>query len=98
MTAHALPDSATVVVAGDVLVSEFGDELVLLDLRDGVFYGLEDVGAQIWELLQKPISVAAIREALVAQYDVEPTRCEQDVRTLLGELASKGLVEILTNA
>jgi hypothetical protein len=96
MATRTISDSATVVAAGDLLASKFGDELVILDLRDGVYYGLEDAGAQIWSLLQKPVSVAEIREALVAAYDVEPARCEQDVRALLAELETRGLV-IVTN-
>lgn len=87
-------DRATVVAAGDVLASEFGDELIILNLRDGVYYGLEDVGARIWQLLQRPISVAALRDALVTEFEVDPARCEQDVLTLLADLAGKGLVEI----
>jgi hypothetical protein len=92
--ARVISNSTCVVAAGDLLASEFGDELVILNLRDGVYYGLEDVGARIWRLLQKPVSVPAIREALVAEFDVEPARCERDVRALLGELAAKGLIEI----
>lgn len=87
-------DQATVVAASDVLASEFGDELIILNLRDGVYYGLEDVGARIWQLLQRPISVAALREALVTEFEVDPARCEHDVLTLLADLAGKGLVEI----
>lgn len=94
MTRSSIPDTATVVAAGDLLASEFGDELIILNLRDGVYYGLEDVGARIWQLLQKPVSVPAIREALVTEFDVDSTRCERDVRTLLAELLAKGLVEI----
>jgi hypothetical protein len=59
-----------------------------------VYYGLEDVGTRIWQLLQRPVSVLAIREALVAEFDVEPARCERDIRLLLTDLAARGLVEI----
>ena len=83
-----------IVASGDVLVSEFGNELVLLNLRDGVYYGLEDVGARIWALLKQPVTLSAIRDAIVSEYDVNPTSCERDVRALVEELATKGLVEI----
>ena len=85
---------ATIVALSDVLVSEFGNELVLLNLRDGVYYGLEDVGARIWALLKQPVTLTAIRDAIVSEYEVEPTSCERDVRALVEELATKGLVEI----
>jgi len=93
-----LPHSATIVVADDLVSSDFGDELVVLDLRDGVYYGLEDVGARIWKLVQTPISIAGIRDALLAEYDVEPERCDHDVRALVAELAEKRLVRIQADA
>ncbi|MDP3774182.1 MAG: PqqD family protein [Gemmatimonadales bacterium] len=94
MTARNIPDSATVVAAGDLLASEFGAELVILNLRDGVYYGMEDVGARVWSLLQRPVTVSAIRETLVAEYDVEPARCGRDVRALLQDLAARALIEV----
>ncbi|HEY6361484.1 MAG TPA: hypothetical protein VIX63_10285 [Vicinamibacterales bacterium] len=48
MTAVALSDSDIIAVGPDVLTSEFDSELVILDLRQGVYYGLEHVGARIW--------------------------------------------------
>lgn len=94
MTAHRISDSATVVAAGDLLASAFGSELVILNLKDSVYYGLEDVGARVWSLLQRPVTVSAIRDALVAEYDVEPDRCGYDVRALLKDLAARGLIEV----
>ncbi|MBI4421388.1 MAG: PqqD family protein [Gemmatimonadetes bacterium] len=89
-----IPDSAIVVAAGDLLTSEFDRELVILNLRDSVYYGLEDVGARIWNLLQKPVPVSAIRDLLVSEYDVDPARCDRDLQGLLAELVTRGLVQI----
>lgn len=77
-----------------MLATEFGDEVVILNLRDGVYYGLEDVGTRIWQLLQQPVSVLTIREAIVAEFDVESARCERDIRLLLTDLVARRLVEI----
>ena len=89
-----LSDAATVVVADDVLASELGSEFVMLNLKDGIYYGLEDVGGEIWKLVQKPITVGDICSALVSGYDVDPERCRRDVVTLLGDLLARGLVQI----
>jgi hypothetical protein len=89
-----LSDTTVVVIAGDVLWSELGSEHILLSLRDGTYYGLEEVGGEIWRLLQTPVPVAEICRALVEQYDVEPARCRRDVIRLLGDLAGRQLVEI----
>jgi hypothetical protein len=92
----SIPRSATIVASSDLLSSEFGSELVLLNLKDGVYYGLDELGLEIWRLIQKPISLAAIVEEVVSGYDVEPARCEGDLRALLDDLAKRGLIEIRT--
>ena len=94
MGARTISNSAVISAASDVLVSEFGEELVILNLRDGVYYGLEDVGSRIWSLLQEPVTISMLRDALVEEFDVDPARSERDVRALLEEFAAHGLVEI----
>jgi len=81
-----LPLSAIVVAAHDVLSSELGSEHVLLNLADGIYYGLDDVGSDIWKLLQTPVSVGDICRAIVETRDVDTERCRSDVVKLLGEL------------
>jgi hypothetical protein len=94
MGAREIPDTATVVAAGDLLHRAFGAETVILSLKAGVYYGLEGVGARIWSLLQRPITVSAIRDALVVEYEVDPDRCGRDLADLLKDLAARGLVEV----
>jgi Coenzyme PQQ synthesis protein D (PqqD) len=91
-----LSDSAMIVASDDVLAGEFEAEAVMLDLRSGVYYGLEGTGARIWQLLRSPMSLAALRDTLVAEYDVEPQRCAADLRELLEALARHGLVRVIT--
>lgn len=86
--------SAMIVASDDVLAGEFDTEAVILDLRSGVYYGLAGTGARIWQLLKTPISLAALRDTLVAEYDVPPPRCEADLRELLDELRRRGLVRV----
>ena len=95
---ETIPLSAMVVVADDVLSSDLGTEHVLLNLRDGTYYGLEDVGSRIWKLVQKPVSVAEICEAIVETHEVDPERCRRDVVKLLGELVKRHLVELRSPA
>jgi hypothetical protein len=94
MPGPTIPESAVIVVAEGVLASDFGAEQVILNLRDGVYYGLEDVGARIWQLLQRPTTLPAMRSALASEYDVDPERCERDLFALISDLAARGLVKI----
>ena len=85
---------STVVAAKDQVSSDLGGEVAILDLKAGVYYGLDAVGARIWSLIQEPRTVNEIRDILLEEYDVEPERCERDLLVLLRRLADEGLVEV----
>lgn len=84
---------STVVAAKDQVSSDLGGEVAILDLKAGVYYGLDAVGARVWKLIQEPRVVAKIRDTLLLEYDVEPERCERDLLALLQQLADEGLLE-----
>jgi hypothetical protein len=87
-------DWSTVVAAADsVLASPLGGEVVLLEPEGGTYYSLNEVGARIWEILEKPTSVDGICDHIVGEYEVDPARCRRDVLRLLGDLMEHGLVE-----
>lgn len=80
--------------AKDQASSDLGGEVAILDLKAGVYYGLDAVGARIWSLIQEPRTVNEIRDILLEEYEVEPERCERDLLVLLRRLADEGLVEV----
>jgi hypothetical protein len=85
----------TVVAATPHHVSaETGEEIILLHLGKGLYFGLQNVGTRIWKLLQKPIKVREIEAVLLAEYDVEPETCRSEVRSLVAELVDRELVEV----
>ena len=87
------PDS-TVVAAKDQVSSDLGGEVAILDLKAGVYYGLDAVGARIWSLIQEPRTVYEIRDIPLEEYEVEPERCERDLLALLQRLADEGIIEV----
>lgn len=73
---------------------ELGDEAAILNMKNSVYYGLDPVGARIWQLLQQPTNMGAIRDVIVEEYDVAPQQAESDLRALLEKLLGEGLVEL----
>lgn len=73
---------------------ELGNEATILHLESWTYFGLNPVGARIWQLLGEPRSVGQIRDALVAEYDVDAARCEQDLLALLRDLLANRLIEV----
>jgi hypothetical protein len=89
---------STVVASDGQVSSDFGEEVAILDFKAGVYYGLDDVGARVWQLVQEPKKVRDIRNALLEEYEVEPVRCERDLILLLRNLAGEELIEISNEA
>jgi hypothetical protein len=90
---HMISTSSIVVAAKDQVSSDLGEEVAILNLKNGVYYGLDAVGARIWSLIQEPRTVNEILDVLLDEYEVEPERCERDLLTLLEELVAENLVE-----
>ncbi|MDP9328346.1 MAG: PqqD family peptide modification chaperone [Actinomycetota bacterium] len=80
--------------APEQVSSDVAGETVILELGRGVYYGLADVGARVWELLREPRTVGEIRDIVVSEYDVEPERAGADLLSLLAEMQTRELVEV----
>ncbi len=90
-----LSGSTKVTVNKDYVYCNVEDEMVLLGMEDGIYYGLNQVGAFIWENIKEPKTIDNVRDAILAEYDVEKEECERDLFELLKEMTGKGLVEVL---
>jgi hypothetical protein len=84
--------SDKVMISPEVLFQEVGGEAVLLDLAGGSYFGLDEVGTRVWQLLQEHSRLRTLYEVMLMEFDVEPTRLEEDLLRLLGELADARLV------
>jgi len=71
-------------------------EIVILSVERGSYYGLDDVGSEIWEKLANPTRIAAICDALSEKYEGDRPTIERDVLALLEEMAAEGLISIVS--
>lgn len=92
---RAISLDSTVIAAKDQASCELSGESVILNLKNGVYYGLDRVGTRIWNLIQAPTMVASIRDSLLAEYEVDSGRCEADLLRLLQKLADQELVHVV---
>jgi hypothetical protein len=89
---EALSEQSVVVASKDQVSCELGGEAAVLNTKTGVYYGLDPVGARIWQLVQQPRRVGELGQQLRAEYDVDSERCLSDVVALLEKLRSEGLL------
>ncbi len=85
---------AVVVAATEQISCPLGEEAAILNLKNSVYYGMNPVGARVWELLRQPRSVDELRDALLDEYEVDRERCAQDLLALLQKMREEGLIEV----
>jgi hypothetical protein len=78
----------------DIVASDIDDEKVMMSVERGQYYGLDPVGSRVWELIENPIRVSDLIDALLLKYDVDRETCERDVLAFLGELSEDGLLRV----
>jgi hypothetical protein len=70
-------------------------EVVVLSLTNGQYFGLNEVGAKIWDLLQGGRTVLEVRDLLLETYpDVDAERCTVDLLNILTDLVDADLVQV----
>lgn len=95
-----MPDiwNATISIAPDVLHQELGGETVLLNLASESYFGLDEVGTRVWQLLSETTSASALVDSLLAEYEVGAEQLRNDVERIVVELAEAGLISLEASA
>lgn len=84
----------TITLSPEVISQEVSGETVLLDLESEHYFGLDEVGTRIWQLIKETDNLQTIFQTLLAEYDVSEERLTQDLDKLLTEIAELGLVQL----
>jgi len=81
-------------VLPDVLSQEVSGETVLLDLNSENYFGLNDVGTRIWQLIQEDGDLQKVYDTMLDEYDVDKKQLGKDMEELVAKLVDAGLIEI----
>ena len=87
----ALSLDQSLAVNADALFRELGGEGVILDLASGRYFGVDRVGARIWQLVAELGSLRRVHEQLLAEFDVAPDILECDLLEFADRLVTRGL-------
>jgi hypothetical protein len=86
--------SATVSVPEGVLFRDLGEEAVLLELKTGQYYSLNEVGTRMWRLLAEHGTVEPVLRALSQEYEIAEEQLRKDIDGFVGILTSRGLLAL----
>lgn len=82
-------------IRDDVLFNDLQGEVVLLNLKTGIYFGLDPVGTRVWQLIQEHGRLGSVREVMLGEYEVSAERLWEDLRDLVSRLADHELVEVI---
>ena len=77
--------SDRVVIPAHVMARQVGEETVILDLASGTYFGLDTVGARIWQLMGEGRMLAEVCAAMLAEYEVSA----DDIEPVPGPVSPK---------
>lgn len=76
-----------------VIARHLAGEAVILDVESGTYFGLNEVGSRVWQLLEAGETLETICLLLLDEFEVSRADLERDVFLLVGELRSRRLIE-----
>jgi len=82
----------------DQIAAEADGEVLMMHVESGDYFGLNEVASFIWHRLGTPCTVEELCHAVLAEFDVEPDRCETDALAYLQGMVEDGLVEVVSGA
>ncbi len=79
--------------SNDEVVSKVIDgEAIIINLSNGVYYSMANVGADVWNLIELGMCAEEIVTDICSRYTVDRSQVETDLDQLLTELATEKLV------
>jgi hypothetical protein len=78
----------------DLLEASMEDSLALMSIEKGSYYGLNPVGKEIWENIDKPISVINLIDLLLTKFNIDKETCQKETIAFLGKLEIREIISI----
>jgi len=79
----------------EVIQSRIGDEIVMLDVESGFYFGLNSVASVIWEMMKEQVDLETMVNILMKEFDVDKATCESDTKELLGQMIEKKIIRVI---
>jgi hypothetical protein len=87
-------DSTIISRSPSVLTAEVDGEIVMMSIQQGQYFGLDDIGSDIWKRIEPPCSFAALINGLTADYEADRATIHADVHSLLLRMVEQDVVRL----
>ncbi|MBI3589993.1 MAG: PqqD family protein [Candidatus Melainabacteria bacterium] len=91
---NIISEDSILTVSSNQLSCDLSGESVILNHKDGVYYGLDNLGTEVWNIIQTPKKLKEVKSYILELYDVDARQLECDLIELVKNLEESGLVEV----
>ena len=78
----------------EIIAAEADQDLVMVSMANGSYYGVSDVARAIWEAIERPKKVSDLIDDLTATFNVDRSTCEKETLSFLGDLLTERLLQV----
>ena len=78
----------------EVIAAEADQDLIMVSIATGSYYGLSDVAREIWDAIERPRMISQLVGDLTTNYQIDPFSCEQQTLSFLEALLDEGLLKV----
>ena len=79
-----------------VFAQQVDGEMVLLDMKSENYFGLDSVGTDIWQAIEKKKRLKEVLEILKEQYEADEDVLRRDLIAFVKQLQEQGLIEVIS--
>lgn len=89
-----IEDSTLITRNAAIMATPVRDEMIMMSVESGRYFGLDDIGRDIWNRLEKPCRFADLVDGLAADYAGDRAAIAEDVRKLLVDMAAHQVLRL----
>jgi hypothetical protein len=78
----------------DVIAAEADQDLVMVSIANGFYYGVSDVAREIWAAIEHPKKISDLINDLAATYNIDRSTCEKETLSFLEDLLTEQLLQV----
>jgi hypothetical protein len=78
----------------EVIVAEADNDLIMVSIATGSYYGVSDVARDIWDAIERPKRISDLVGGLTASYQIDSSSCEEQTLSFLETLRNEGLLRV----
>lgn len=86
------PSPSRFTIPDDVVAEVLDGEAVLLNLTSGVYFGLNETGTRVWQLIQTYGDLPTVVRCMADEFAIDAAKVDRDVMQLVQDLLEKRLL------